>query len=132
MNDFINSDYPRRTDADSATKKTHYNTDLIECGEGERLWGWTRRKMEEILRMDPRYIPSEWILRPHFSLWPPQRHCAVLWLVAQLVLYRGQQKQELTQHDYMYFIRRKKWKIYQQKTRRERVGNYLSVIDPTT
>jgi hypothetical protein len=105
---------------------------LIECGEGERLWGWTRRKIAEILRMDPRYIPTEWILRPYFSLWLPQRHRAVLWLLAQLVQYRGQQKRELTQHDHMDFLKRMNWKIYQQKTRRERVGNYLSVIDPTT
>jgi hypothetical protein len=109
MNDFIKLAYPRWTDAGSATRKTHYNTDS-ECGEGERLWGWTRRKIAEMLRMDPRYVPPEWILRPDFSLWPPQRHRAVLWLLAQLVLYRGQQKRELTQHDYMDFLRRKNGK----------------------
>jgi hypothetical protein len=76
--------------------------------------------------MDPRYVPPEWTRLQLVAT------TAVLWLLAQLVLYRGQQKRELTQHDYIDFLRRKKWKIYQQKTRREMVGNYLSIIEPIT
>jgi len=56
---------------------------------------------------------------------------AVLWVLAQLVLYGAQQRLALTLHDYMDLLRRIKWKMYQQKNRVECVGNYLSIIDPT-
>ena len=44
---------------------------LIECGDGARIWGWTRERIAAIMRMDPRYISQEWIIRPNFQLWPP-------------------------------------------------------------
>jgi hypothetical protein len=85
-----------------------------------RMWGWgnnvewTLQKIATVLRMDPRYIPPEWILRLQFQLWPPQHHRAVLWVLARLVLYRAQQRRALTLHEYMDFLRRMKWKMYQR------------------
>jgi hypothetical protein len=86
-------------------KKDTIQHRLIECGNGEIVWKWTRQKIATMLRMDPRYIPPEWILRPHFKLWPPQRHRAILWVLAQLVLYRVHQRRPLTLNDYMDFLR---------------------------
>ena len=34
---------------------------------------------------DPSRIPQDWILRPQFHIWPPQRHRAVLWLLAHIL-----------------------------------------------
>jgi hypothetical protein len=76
--------------------------------------------------------PKKHTIRMDFRMWPLKRHRAILCVQAQLVLYREQQRRALTQHDYMDFLQRKKWKKYQQKTRGACVGNYLSIIDPTT
>jgi hypothetical protein len=88
---------------------------LIECGDGALVWEWTRLRLAAMLRTIPRRIPPERLLRPHFRLWPPQRHRAVLWVLAQLVLNRSQQRRALTLHDYIDFLRRMKWKMYQKK-----------------
>jgi hypothetical protein len=59
---------------------------LTSCGEGNVIWQWTRAKIAAILRTDPRHVPPEWTIRPSFRLWPPQRHSAILWILAQGVL----------------------------------------------
>jgi hypothetical protein len=88
--------------------------------------------MASILRMDPRHIPEEWTTRPQFKIWPPQRHRAILWFVANVVIYRNQERKELTHIDFMDFLRRKRWKLDQHPKRRELVGNYLRIIDMDT
>ena len=92
------------------------------------MWEWTRHKIAEMMRTDPRRIPSEWLLRTKFRLWPQRRHRVVLCVLAQLVLYRVQRRRELTLHDYMDLPRRMKWKMYQKNNPVECVGNYLSTI----
>ena len=49
---------------------------------------WTKRRIAWILRIDPAHIPPDWTTRPQFRLWPPQRHRAVLCILAQMVWYR--------------------------------------------
>jgi hypothetical protein len=102
---------------------------ITGCREGTRIWGWTREKIATMMRIDQRYIPEEWTVRPQFKLWPPQRHRAILWMLAQLVIFRTQQQRELTNHDLIDLMRRQKWKIYQQSNRGQRVGNYLSIFE---
>jgi hypothetical protein len=46
---------------------------LIECGEGEHIWTWTRQRLAWILRTIPELIPSDWLLHPHFTLWPSKQ-----------------------------------------------------------
>jgi endonuclease/exonuclease/phosphatase family metal-dependent hydrolase len=103
---------------------------ITDCGEGRETWKWISDKIAIIMRIDPRYIPKEWVVRPNFRLWPPKKHRAILWTIATLVLYRGQRRRELTNIDFMDFLRRQKWKTYQNPKRGEQVGNYLSVFDP--
>ena len=79
-------------------------------------------KIQIILRMDPKYIPTEWLLRPTLKLWPPQRHRAVLWTLANFVEYRLHQRRTLTLQDYLDFLRRAKWKIYSTRNRTSIVG----------
>jgi hypothetical protein len=105
---------------------------LIESGEGTVTWEWTKQRIATMLRSDPRHIPADWLLRPHFQLWPPQRHRAILWTLANLVLYRLQRQRTLTLHDYLDFLRRAKWKTYQMPGRLKCVGNYLETLQPST
>jgi hypothetical protein len=79
---------------------------ITVCGEGSKSWEWTEHKMASLLHMDPRHIPDEWTTKPQFQTCPPQRHRAILWLVAQITLYRGQERRDLTHIDYMDFLRR--------------------------
>jgi len=102
---------------------------LIECGEGELIWTWTKQRFAWILQTVPERIPSDWSPRPHFTLWPPRRRRAVLWVLVNLVIFRTQQQRELTLRDFIGFMKRSKWKLYQSHKREASVENYLSVID---
>jgi hypothetical protein len=84
---------------------------LTECGDWIVTWEWTKKRLALMLRSDPKWISTEWLLRPQFKLWPPQRHRAILWTLANPVLYRMQQQRNLTLHDFLVFPRRAKWKI---------------------
>jgi len=63
---------------------------LTECAHGTEIWEWTRRRMAMILRVDPRYIPSDRLLTPYFNFWPPRRLRAIQWILAHIVWYRMQ------------------------------------------
>jgi hypothetical protein len=65
---------------------------LAECGEGTAISKWTKERIAWLLRTDPRRITADWILRPQFQLWPPQRHQEVLWTLTDLVLYQMQKR----------------------------------------
>jgi len=111
-----------------------YRTDtfshrLIECGEEEQIWTWTKLSLAWILRTVPERIPGDCLLRPHFTLWPSRRRRAVLWVLANLVIFRTQQQRELTLQDFINFMKQSKWNMYQSHKRKASVGNYLSVID---
>ena len=46
---------------------------LTESGEGQVNWDWTRTRIASINRTEPRRVPREWLLTPHFQLWfPPE------------------------------------------------------------
>jgi len=40
-----------------------------------------------ILCTDPANVRPEWTVRPCFQFWPPQRHGAVLWILAHIIYY---------------------------------------------
>ena len=61
---------------------------IIECGEGPIIRNWTRQKLGIILRIDHKFIPQEWILRPDFLHWPPQSHAAISWPISSTVACR--------------------------------------------
>jgi hypothetical protein len=105
---------------------------MTECREGRRSWEWTKNKMASFLHMDPRRIPDDWMTRSQFKFWPPKRHRAILWFVAHVALYRGKNGHDLKHVDYMDFLRRSRWKLYQRHNRTDLVGNYLSIIDLAT
>ena len=91
---------------------------ILECGAGRHQWAWTRQRVALMLRTEPRWVLEERLFRPHFKLWPPKRHRAVLWVLAHLVAFRSQQARNLTLQDYLDFLRRSKWKLYQERNRK--------------
>jgi hypothetical protein len=105
---------------------------ITECGTGRRQWDWTKKKLASILHMDPRRIPEDWTTRPQFHNWPPRRHRAMLWLVGHLVLSRWRNRTDVSEIEYMDYLRRSRWKIYRSPKRMDLVGNYLRIIDLDT
>ena len=101
---------------------------LIECGEGEQIWTWTKQRLAWILRTIPERMPSGGFCVFISHCGPPRRRRAVLWVLANLVIFRTQQQQELMLQDFD-FMKRSKWKLYQSHKREASVGNYLSVIE---
>jgi len=90
---------------------------FTEWGDGRHQWEWTRERIALMIRIDSRWIPEDWLLRPQFRHWFPQRHRAVLWALAHFIVFRLQQERTLTSHDYLDFLRRSKWKLYQTRNR---------------
>jgi hypothetical protein len=88
---------------------------LIECGAGELIWTWSRQQLALILRTIPGSIPSEWHMRPHFTIRSPTRRRVVQCILANVVFFRTPFQQELTLHDFD-FLKGTKWKMYQRRT----------------
>jgi hypothetical protein len=59
-----------------------------------------------MLRTSSTQIPQEWIVRPQFSLWPPQRHRATLWLLARYVTFSMNRSHSHNPNDLMDFLSR--------------------------
>jgi hypothetical protein len=77
---------------------------------------------------DPTQIPPEYVLKPQFSIWPPKRHGAVLWLLTQMVWFQTKESFTLSAQDYMDFLRRARWKAELRPGRQEQLGNYLLLL----
>ena len=90
---------------------------------------WTRSRIERIIRSSAASIPHEWLPRPHFQLWPSQRHPAVLWVVTLYVNLRLNNPRTLLPQELMGFMRRSKWKMYKLSNRHTLVANFLTVLD---
>jgi hypothetical protein len=97
---------------------------LRRCATNQKAAG-------SILRKIPARIPNEWLLRPQFYLWPPQRQRAVLWVLSRFVTFRLHRQRGPTFRDLMDFLRRSRWKMYQSTSRRWSVANFLTVLDNT-
>ena len=117
--------------ARSACSKSGHSDSLqhriTECGEGPIMWTWTRKKLGIMLRMDHKYIPQDWFLRPYH--WPPQRQATILWILAHFVHYRLKISRRLSLQDYMDFLKRSRRKVHQHTRKRPGTGRYLDVID---
>ena len=101
---------------------------VTACDVGARIWFWTKRRIAWILRIDRAQIPPDWTTRSQFRLWPPQRHRAVLWILARMVWYRIEESQACTEQGYSDFLRRTRWKAFQAKHRRTNVEHYLEIL----
>jgi hypothetical protein len=79
---------------------------LVECGERARTWACTKYRLGLILRTYPRQIPDDWLYRPKFRRWPPQRHRAVMWILANVVEYQGRRGTQPSRCDLYDFFQR--------------------------
>jgi hypothetical protein len=95
---------------------------LTTCGRGREIWAWTKACLARILRTDPAHIPNEWLVRPQFHVWPPQKRRANLWTLVHTIWFRMQLNQALSAHDYSEFLQRARWKAYQAADRQRQVG----------
>ena len=101
---------------------------LTECGERLPNWSWLRGIIARMLRTSSTRIPREWIVRPQFNLWPPQRHRATKWIIARYVAFSMNRRRSQTLNDLMDFLRRSPWKLYQKPERQRLVANFLTVL----
>ena len=118
------------TDTSSCVHCGHIDTlqhRVVECGERPVIWHWTRERIVAILRMDTRRIPVEWNLRPDFQLCSPQKQAAVIWILAHFIAYSLQSTKRLSLLDYMDFLRRARWRLYNGPWR-SKPGKYLDVL----
>jgi hypothetical protein len=81
------------------------------------------------LNIDEEQIPDSWPMHLDFRIWPPKRCRAVVWIPAQLVLFRTTYEATASLLQYFDFLQRARWKAYQQANRAEKVGNYLSILE---
>jgi hypothetical protein len=101
---------------------------MLECGYGPEQWEWMKLRIASILRIDQRWIPEAWILRPQFKLWPSQRHRAPIWMIAQFVVFRTQHRKGRTNSEYIDHLQQEFQKIYLHKHRLKLVEKYLTIL----
>jgi len=77
---------------------------LTECRERQSNWVWLRSITARMLRTSSTQITQEWIVRPQFSLWPPQRHRATLCLLARYVTFSMKRRHSQNPNDLMDFL----------------------------
>jgi len=102
---------------------------LTECGESKTIWDLTQKAIATVLRTSPSNIPCEWLMRPQFCLWSPQRQRAVLWVLSRNVVYRLSRHRSLLPQDFLDFLRRSRWKVHQLPGRRKLVADLLIAVD---
>jgi hypothetical protein len=92
------------------------------------MWNWTATKIAIILRTAARYIPEEWTLCPSFDIWPLTRNRAVLWMLAQLVIFRQENYNVPSLMEYISYVRLSKEMLYTHPRRRTLVAKFLMVV----
>ena len=79
---------------------------ITACGEGRDIWEHSKSLIAQLLRAIPSRKPDDWLLHPQFQTWPPTRYRAILWTLAQVILFRTQQTRTLTLQDFMDYLQR--------------------------
>jgi hypothetical protein len=102
------------------TNKLRRGTDHLGVREGLDGRDATDRTVTDTIRMAS---------APQLEIWPPKRRRAILWTLAQTVLFRSQQQRNLTLQDFQDFLRRSSWKLSRSGKENERVGTYLTALD---
>jgi hypothetical protein len=101
---------------------------IVKCTEGAITWNWTRTRIAAILRAHQSVIPEEWTIRPMYKLWPAKRQTAITWIIAHLIFYLMQTRRRQSLMDYIDYMRRARWKCYNQTQKACKVGKYLDVL----
>jgi hypothetical protein len=80
------------------------------------------------MRTESRWILEEWLTAPTFTFWPPQRHNAVVWILANMIYYVTMTNRAVSLQDYLDYLHRTRWKAYHVTGRMQKVGNYLDAL----
>lgn len=64
---------------------------LTNGGERRLIWEYARGLLAGMLKTVPSRIPEDWLLHPQLKIWPLKRRRAIVWILAQMVLFRSQQ-----------------------------------------
>jgi hypothetical protein len=102
---------------------------FIVCGQGALIWRWTASKIARILSTVAKNITQDWLLRPRCEIQPPTRKRAVLWILAQLVIFRLDEYHKTSLLEYINYVRQKKIALYALPKCSNLVANYLSVVE---
>jgi hypothetical protein len=86
-----------------------------------------KSKLALIMRIDPKYIPEDFSLRPSFAVWPPQRQAAIVWIVAYFVAYQLTWSNRHTVLDYTAYVRRAQFRLL-QSMQNHNSGKYLDLL----
>jgi hypothetical protein len=84
---------------------------LTDFGEGREIWEYAKILMAKMLSSIPSRIPDDWLLHPPIPEMAPKRRRAILWTLAQTILFRTLQLRTLTRQDFQDFLRRSRWKL---------------------
>ena len=108
----------------------HYTLVTVSLNVSKgNIWTWTKQRLAWILRTIPERIPSDWLLRPHFTLWPSKTATCSVVGVSQSSHIPNPTTTGTDVTRLIDLKMRSKWKLYQSNEREASVGNYLSVID---
>jgi hypothetical protein len=100
------------------------------CGESKLLWGWTAQNIAAILDTSTSLIRQEWLLRPACTIRPPTRKRAVLWILAQLVVYIQYRTGPTSLLDYMRHVRAARRYFLARRPGQNAVAALLRVVEP--
>ena len=100
-----------------------------DCGVGrEVISELTRTQIAWMHRTGPRRVLTKWLLRSCFKLWPRQKQQATFCLWANMVFCLVHKRRTISLLVYMVFMRRTRWKTYQEEHGTKVLGNYLEVL----
>jgi len=101
---------------------------LTNCGEAKLIWNHMKTAIATMLRTIPAPIANDWLLGPHFKIWPNKQNNAILWTLAHVVSYSLQHCSSVTLQDFLDFLFRSRWKLMTNMRVQDLIGNYLAVI----
>jgi hypothetical protein len=77
----------------------------------------------------PEYRNRDIVTTLNPDIKPYTRKTAVLWLLAQIVIFRQEEYHISTLRDYITYVKKRKDELYMHPNRRTLVANYLFVVD---
>ena len=102
---------------------------ILDCGNGKRIWQWTKRRLAQILDTTPDQIPDEWPTCPQYTIRPQRRNRAASWMLATMITCRMKTPPTSTLQDYIEILKRSSWKLLTSTKRWKELGTLLHKLD---
>ena len=101
---------------------------FTECKDTRTILIWTQKHIASYLRINARDVKDTWITLPDFEIRAIQKHNATVWMIGHMLGYMYDNP-TLTMQDFLDFLKRARWKTYNQRHKFPSCGKYLDVID---